>query len=443
MSYVSYVYYVCRILEVELIALYEYHMSYAEAAWPSQIINLGQSANTTSLSHKTSVSSTMDDNKPYLVGSTTEDDDSAVTHTNDQPLVNRQAIAYLLRYETMVRQQEAEHMATLAHLRPLLESLSERQLISTLVDSDLNLEKEISFQQLKDALDTIEHSSHSYMKTDLQLMMALKTMVVKNTEEENGSITWAEFMQCYKTIVAGMQTLQHIHEPNCRARAKDRTLSMISLFEPPATKLLDSLPRDIDFRITGEEKVGMSKEAERGMSSRLKKLAYLLLGVIIGATLVFTVGVHSKTVSSAPDTLTIPVPVKPRQPVCPETVVVHEVQSPIFAQPVRSAAFAKPMPRLIATKNVVGKTTNRKEEVRKVQPVEVETKKSKNRVAVSASVGGVAGLLVAPVVWNALQKLPSLMTAIPGWGVAAFVGSVVVQGIIQSLVLRHVNRKQE
>jgi hypothetical protein len=37
-----------------------------------------------------------------------------------------------------------------------------------------------------------------------------------------------------------------------------------------------------------------------------------------------------------------------------------------------------------------------------------------------------------------VQNLPGLMTAIPGWGVAAFVGSVVIQGIIQSLMLRQV-----
>lgn len=382
----------------------------------------------------------MDDSqRPHLVDSTTEDDESAVTHIKDEPFVDRQAIAYLLRYETMVRQQEAEHMATLAHLRPLLESLSERQLITTLVDSDVDLEKEISFQQLKDALETIEKSSHSYMKTDLQLMMALKTMVVKNTEEENGSITWAEFLQCYKTIVAGMQTLQHIQEPNCRARAKDRTLSMISLFEPPATKLLDSLPRDIHFHAIDEKKVETTKELARGMSPRQKKLAYLVLGVIIGAASVVAAGSYSKTDLTTPDSSTIPAPIKSKQSVCQELVVTEELQSPIFAQPVR---LAKPMPPLIATKNVVGKAKTPEEEVHKVQ-VKQETKKSKNTAAVSASVGGVAGLLVAPIVWNALQKLPALMTAVPGWGVAAFVGSVVVQGIIQSLMLRHVNRKQE
>jgi hypothetical protein len=383
----------------------------------------------------------MDDSRrPHLVDSTTEDDESAVTHIKDEPLVDRQAIAYLLRYETMVRQQEAEHMATLAHLRPLLESLSERQLITTLVDSDVDLEKEISFQQLKDALETIENSSHSYMKTDLQLMMALKTMVVKNTEEENGSITWAEFLQCYKTIVAGMQTLQHIQEPNCRARAKDRTLSMISLFEPPATKLLDSLPRDIHFHAIDEKKVETSKEVARGMSPRQKKLAYLVLGVIIGAASVIAAGAYSTTDSTIPDASAIPAPTKPTESVCQELVVVEELVSPIFAQPVR---LPKPMPPLIATENVVVEAKALEEEVRKIQQFDEGSKKSKNIAAVSASVGGVAGLIVAPIVWSAVQKLPGLMTAIPGWGVAAFVGSVVVQGIIQSLMLRHVNRKQE
>ncbi len=81
------------------------------------------------------------------------------------------------------------------------------------------------------------------------------------------------------------------------------------------------------------------------------------------------------------------------------------------------------------------------EKARKVHQIGEFPKKSKNYAAVSASVGRVAGLIIAPIVWSTspVQNLPGLMTAIPGWGVAAFVGSVVIQGIIQSLMLRHVN----
>ena len=57
------------------------------------------------------------DFQPYLVESVDEDDD------DEQ---KQQALAYLLRYETMVRQQEAEDMATLAHIRPCLQRLEEQ-----------------------------------------------------------------------------------------------------------------------------------------------------------------------------------------------------------------------------------------------------------------------------------------------------------------------------
>ena len=77
-----------------------------------------------------------DHGDPDLVQSITEDDDdddedkypqSSLVMPNEE-VVDRQAIAYLLRYETMVRQQEAEDMATVAHIKPLLtrlEALSE------------------------------------------------------------------------------------------------------------------------------------------------------------------------------------------------------------------------------------------------------------------------------------------------------------------------------
>jgi hypothetical protein len=208
---------------------------------------------------------------------------------------NREALAYLLRYETMVRQQEAEDMATIDHTRPCVERLQElagmhmnssgkHSNSSTFQQAEDVLTQEISYAQLKTALEQLEQShleqqqvvkggdeaataTREFMTTDRQLMMVLRLLTKSvpattdtdtdsassNTSSEedqdtnnnkynisNLTITWAEFLQCYKTCIVGMMTLQHLPASNSansqvRARTRDRTLSMLSLFEPPTT----------------------------------------------------------------------------------------------------------------------------------------------------------------------------------------------------------------
>ena len=169
---------------------------------------------------------------------------------------HREALAYLLRYETMVRQQEAEDMATLAHVRPCIARLQElvtggvnNKPTSTTesssathhhLDNDALMEESVSFAQLRAALETMESSPRiEFMSTDRQLIMVLRMLTAKTTEmDEVTTLTWAEFVQCYKTCIGGMLTLQHLPPSHpARSRARDRTLSMLSLFEPPSTKL--------------------------------------------------------------------------------------------------------------------------------------------------------------------------------------------------------------
>ena len=168
---------------------------------------------------------------------------------------NREALAYLLRYETMVRQQEAEDMATMSHLRPCLERLNEllphemRQYhhqqqqpdhhsdagdspSSTKDDPDTVWTRQFSYRGLRKALEVLESQGPTeFMTTDRQLMMILRLLT--QSEREKSALTWAELVQCYKTCIAGMTTLQHL--PNAdetRQRARDRTLAMLALFEP-------------------------------------------------------------------------------------------------------------------------------------------------------------------------------------------------------------------
>lgn len=184
--------------------------------------------------------------QPELVKSVTEDEDESqddVMMREDQESIDRQAIAYLLRYETMVRQQEAEDMATLAHIRPILEHV---QGISKLGFSMPDhsrypelLEQEVTYSQLRQIVDEIERNPPPF-STDRQLMMVLRTLTRKAPESEDQCLTWAEFLQCYKAVVGGMQTLEHLSAQDLRLRARDRTLSILSLFDPPSTSLLDA-----------------------------------------------------------------------------------------------------------------------------------------------------------------------------------------------------------
>ena len=104
------------------------------------------------------------------------------------------------------------------------------------------LQSEISFEQLKLAYDILLQQQNEFMTTDRQFMMVLKLLTQKvdlKQTELNAAvpyITWAEVIQCYKVCVSGMLTLQH-SAPAVRARTRDRTLALLSLFEAPSTQL--------------------------------------------------------------------------------------------------------------------------------------------------------------------------------------------------------------
>lgn len=192
-----------------------------------------------------------------------------VDHVRSDNQNNREALAYLLRYETMIRQQEAEDMATMAHLRPCLERLKEllpkessgssttqgggnnsnndsKEDAPELLDKqqqqlydDVVWTRQISYTNLRKALEILEMQEPTeFMTTDRQLMMILRLLTQSTTTGKDrtgpeATLTWAELVQCYKTCIVGMTTLQHL--PNVdetRQRTRDRTLAMLALFEP-------------------------------------------------------------------------------------------------------------------------------------------------------------------------------------------------------------------
>ena len=163
------------------------------------------------------------------------------------------AIAYLLRYEAMIRCQDAEEMATLAHMQYCLQRLhqlgnGDAKITSSWPDM---LQESVSYDCLKRALETLERDTNDkdslpdFLTTDRQLMLVLQTLTSQESDYDKDSaeheqLTWCEVYVCYKLCVLGMLSLQHCgSKPSIlRTRIRQRTLAQLSLFQAPATRLL-------------------------------------------------------------------------------------------------------------------------------------------------------------------------------------------------------------
>lgn len=191
----------------------------------------------------------------------------------------RAALAYLLRYEAMVRQQDAEDMATSAHLAPIWARLSELGGVevpdraaapqSATEDEDRTaaprIDAALSRRAMGRALGRLEDQAAAQsggggvaeaMTTDLQLMFLLRTLVAEDgddevpgiasrekrgndvEEKEGAGLTFAEFSYAYKLVVGGMQCLQMLPPASAqdpapaelRGRVTDRTTAMLQSF---------------------------------------------------------------------------------------------------------------------------------------------------------------------------------------------------------------------
>jgi hypothetical protein len=143
----------------------------------------------------------------------------------------------------MIRQQELEQTATVAHLLPLFKRIRDLGYCenecsdddshnnNNYIRSNVIQQKEVgrtktsceeltilSYDQMKRALRTLEcsktGSSQEIIKTDEQLLMTLRELVSISTrynDDQNKpsfGLTFPEFLQCYRVVVSGMQTLE-------------------------------------------------------------------------------------------------------------------------------------------------------------------------------------------------------------------------------------------
>jgi len=218
---------------------------------------------------------------------------------------DRSALAYLLRYETLVRSQDVEDAATSDHLRPLFDRLivlggggtfgatENGKTSSKAIDADIpglipshsastdegdlaavvdtnpgehiftydamrvalaKLGAEASMAPSDAKYSNGGDGTSEVLTTDRQCMLLLRTIVDANgslnNDDESGNpagLTYAEFLQVYKVIVGGMQTLQRIPKKegddagstassisknDTRLKIRERTLNLIKLFGP-------------------------------------------------------------------------------------------------------------------------------------------------------------------------------------------------------------------
>jgi hypothetical protein len=429
-----------------------------------------------SIQHESVVSCNMDIHKqPALVPSVTEDDDEMgherlVDEVRANRGTNRDALAYLLRYETMVRQQEAEDMATLAHIRPCVERLEALAGIKAVSSSSRKtraeadsalLAREISFASLKKALEALDEEcdySSEFMSTDRQLMMVLRLLTQKtgtdgDEQDDDVFIAWVEFFQAYKVCIAGMLTLQHLPPTSAiRNRARDRTLAMLSLFEAPSTQLfrtedsgyVDSAPLTRELN-----RPGAAIFAPAGTPKRKRRRRYL--GFALVAALMALFGILLTT-NKSPRTTVFETETTPR--VKSSSQLQDDYNTPTYSSvsPTRRDTF---QPRMIQVTHPIAAMATAPA-VKSLPQADMATRPHAaqsvpihniSNLSGQTLVGGVVGLLTAPLVFPAVQAqlVVSSLTVVHLASAAVLcaglvsVAIIVVRGLVG--IWRHVTKK--
>lgn len=159
---------------------------------------------------------------------------------------------YLENYERMFQQQDKEHEATLAHVKPLLEILESissspspfvKSLKMSKTIGNEYLMKEFPVDDLKRAIQILlseKGGCYDFIQTDLQWMMVLNSFTECTLEDE--TISWAEILFLYKASINGMQTLQHMPSGRIRSRTVAKMLTSLQQLVPPSKSLEPTKP---------------------------------------------------------------------------------------------------------------------------------------------------------------------------------------------------------
>mmetsp|Transcript_38055 Transcript_38055/g.43453 ORF Transcript_38055/g.43453 Transcript_38055/m.43453 type:complete len:435 (+) Transcript_38055:185-1489(+) len=417
----------------------------------------------------------MNTERPDLVSSPTAGDDDSVISNSSNHSLDQQQISYLLRYETMVQQQDAAHKATIEHIKPLFDIIirendklgCNNNIVGkrSSMNLDTMMKQNISYKSIKQALKKIENStSDGYMlamQTDRQLMMVIKTLMQQEkSSSQDEFLTLAELLQCYKTVIDGMQTLQHVTDSyKQRTRIKDRTLSLVSLFESSATKLLanegipppQDEPPDHSFERESVKDIIDESFTEDNLDSiKWKNFFFLFLVLLFGAACFF-VRVPNTAQVIWPYSVpyqnqkriyhkrgTIDESIREKSTFLDLSTASFSVSSESRKQPlninnaINSAATyiieASPSSVAIEKSAIITRkkpNSSADHKAGKNHQRFVQKKKMRRRVFVSTSVGATAGMLLAPSIWKMISIL-----GLPGitlGGITALGGLILIE----------------
>ncbi|VEU37032.1 unnamed protein product [Pseudo-nitzschia multistriata] len=195
--------------------------------------------------------------------------------------------SFLIRYERMMKGQEVEQTTTISYVQSLLDLLEsiqpeEIQAGKNYEDAEQSnpLLREISLEQLKRMYTKLENlGEYDTIKIDKQFLMVLEIFceekeaasTIDNIEKNEEKVSWAEIIQCYRSCVLGMQTLEIIGPHTMiRKRAKERILAMLSLYRKSSFEGNDSLatassmtPDVASSKITWNDKSNISSKVNQ------------------------------------------------------------------------------------------------------------------------------------------------------------------------------------
>mmetsp|Transcript_4791 Transcript_4791/g.10175 ORF Transcript_4791/g.10175 Transcript_4791/m.10175 type:complete len:498 (+) Transcript_4791:172-1665(+) len=227
----------------------------------------------------------------------------------------RASLEALLRYETMVRAQDAEYQATSLHLRPLFDAIKElarreenskkggrkgggggifgfgrsfpsKKRASVVSEECLEFEDIKSVYRLLSSTDEAAKGSRDVsqqlLRSDRQLIYILELLSDVNSDSGAGkseiaaTITFAEFVQCYEMAVGGMQCIQQTIGEDAfeiRRRVVDRTTSNIRSFGPGGDESNGSLQQQ-----SAKSLRRLSSSSQQGLTTNAGTLSSRIFG---------------------------------------------------------------------------------------------------------------------------------------------------------------------
>jgi hypothetical protein len=212
---------------------------------------------------------------------------------------------YLNHYEIMLQRQEDENVATLAHLKPMLEvleALARGSNTAVIPNTDViyydrtTLLKEFQFGDLQKAVNRLQlrDTQFDFIQTDRQFMLVLKLLTESSSAKTCQSISWAEIAHCYRICVNGMQTLQDLPQGRIRNQARERTMASLQLFRNDIPNNISqefesiSQPSPSPIKSTRTRATMQQVPEEREVhQSNLKEISFLklMIAFLLGLTI--------------------------------------------------------------------------------------------------------------------------------------------------------------